>query len=226
MPPKVPRAPRKGMRTVRGTVGDTRKKLDFGQKGQIRKDRQRLRDLFSRPEFVDWERTSGGFGPMRDKNAWVAALRVFNANNKHTFCTPRRGSPEYDAVKAIQAQFEAGAMYPKPNMPGKRFSSHSRIERIPQKRMSAAARAKLEKERDAEVQRIATARQAAESDRMQEKYTGIARKHGGKLGFYENPNIWHRIEKIGTVKPAVQAPPMINAKPAGEKRRIVLATVA
>ena len=200
MPPKVPR--------VRAKVPK--------QKGQIRKDRQRLRDLFSRPEFVDWERTNGGFGPMRDKNSWVAALRVFNANNKRTFCTPRRGSPEYDAVKAIQAQFEAGAMNPKPNMPGKRFSSHSRIERIPEKRMSAAARAKIEKEREAELRRAATARQNAERDRLVAKYTEIARNEGTYYG-----------ERDNTAFSVVARPAhvLINAKPAGEKRRIALTTV-
>ena len=154
---------------------------------------------------------------MRDKNSWVAALRVFNANNKRTFCTPRRGSPEYDAVKAIQAQFEAGAMNPKPNMPGKRFSSHSRIERIPEKRMSAAARAKIEKEREAELRRAATARQNAERDRLVAKYTEIARNEGTYYGERDNT-------AFSVV--ARPAPVLFNAKPAGEKRRIVLATVA
>ena len=113
--------------------------------------KRRLREIFSGSEFVDWGRTNGGYGPQRDRSAWVAALREFNKNNTHAHCTPRKGSQEYKVVKAIKRRFELGAS----GMPcgcheeyargHARFDAPSRLSEVPAKKNGKSA---LEKQRD------------------------------------------------------------------------------
>lgn len=40
---------------------------------------------------------------------WVNALKEWNARNKHaTYCIPKKGTPEYDAVKRIMETMKTG----------------------------------------------------------------------------------------------------------------------
>jgi len=125
---------------------------DAPQKGRRPKSKKAermptLRERFKSGEFVDWKRTNGGYGPHRDKSSWIAALREFNKNNKNAYCTPKRDSPEYRVVRAIQARFKAGGMDATKDVPaGMRLDSYSRLSKVPVKKKTAAQKAKEERE--------------------------------------------------------------------------------
>ena len=139
------------------------KKITFSSNpSPTRQGKRRLRERFAGPEFVDWGRTNGGYGPHRDKSSWIAALREFNKNNKHAYCTPKRGSPEYRVVRAIQARFKAGGMDAAKDVPaGMRLDAYSRLSKVPAKRKSAAQKAKEERESYLALSSAALKRQVA-----------------------------------------------------------------
>jgi hypothetical protein len=154
-------APQKGRRpkSKKADVGTIRpKKLSF----PTSEGRRRMRERFAGPEFVDWGRTNGGYGPHRDKSSWIAALREFNKNNKNAYCTPKRDSPEYRIVRAIQARFKAGGMDATKDVPaGMRLDSYSRLSKVPVRRKTAAQKAKEERENYLALSSAALKRQVA-----------------------------------------------------------------
>ena len=172
-------------------------------------------------------------GPHNHRNSWNAALKLFNKNNKRTFCIPLRGSPEYEVVKSLQAQIKGGA-YLRGTLDttvipdGMRFDAYSRLSKIPV-RLTAKERGGLEKERLTVLKarmKESAAKTTKQMDEMEADYVRYAKEDGQyykmSAGLHAKASAAARPE---LKKKVVSVAPVIGAKKAGEKRRIALISV-
>lgn len=172
-------------------------------------------------------------GPHNHRNSWNAALKLFNKNNKRTFCIPLRGSPEYEVVKSLQAQIKGGAFLrgslDTTVIPdGMHFDSSSRLSKIPMK-LTAQQKSDLEKERLMTLEakmKAAAAKTTKQMDEMEADYVRYAKEDGQ---YYEMTSAQQAKAFAGArpelKKKVVSVAPLIGAKKAGEKKRIALVSV-
>ena len=165
-------------------------------------------------------------GPMRHKNSWTAALKLFNQNNKRTFCVPLRGSPEYEVVKSLQAQIKGGASEGTTAIPeGMYFDAYSRLSKKKVK-MTQKEKNDLEKKRMMELKKKMSESAAKTSDWMDEIETDFV-KYSKEDGEYYEMTAAQEAKAFAEARPELKKTvvPMIGAKKAGEKKRIALVSV-
>ena len=165
-------------------------------------------------------------GPMRHKNSWTAALKLFNKNNKRTYCVPLRGSPEYEVVKSLQAQIKAGVettAIPE----GMHFDAYSRLSKT-RVRLTQKEKNDLEKKRMMELKKKMSESARKTSDWMDEIETDFV-KYSKEDGEYYTMTAAEQHRAHAKARPELKAKvvlaPPIGAKKAGEKKRIALVSV-
>jgi hypothetical protein len=182
----------------------------------------------SGPNAAYWEarrKSEMRRGPHNHKNSWNAALKLFNKNNKRTFCIPLRGSPEYEVVKNLQAQIKGGSLDTTVIPDGMHFDSYSRLSKIPMK-LTAKQKRDIETERlralEAKMKAAAT-KTTKQMDEMEADYVKYAKEDGQ----YYEMTAAEQAKAFAQARPELQKKvvPMIGAKKAGEKKRIALVSV-
>ncbi len=187
----------------------------------------------SGPNAAYWEarrKSEMRRGPHNHKNSWNAALKLFNKNNKRTYCIPLRGSPEYEVVKNLQAQIKGGAFLrgslDTTVIPdGMHFDSSSRLSKIPV-RLTAKQKRDLEAERLKALEakmKAASTKTTKQMDEMEADYVKYAKEDGE----YYKLTAAEQAKAFAQARPELQKKvvPMIGAKKAGEKKRIALVSV-
>lgn len=187
----------------------------------------------SGPNAAYWEarrKSEMRRGPHNHTNSWNAALKLFNKNNKRTYCIPLRGSPEYEVVKSLQAQIKGGAFLrgslDTTVIPdGMHFDSSSRLSKIPV-RLTAKQKRDLETERLRALEakmKVAATKTTRQMDEMEADYVRYAKEDGQ----YYEMTAAEQAKAFAQARPELQKKvvPMIGAKKAGEKKRIALVSV-
>lgn len=162
-------------------------------------------------------------GPMRHKNSWTAALKLFNQNNKRTFCVPLRGSPEYEVVRSIQAQIKDGASTAIPE--GMYFDAYSRLSKKKVK-LTQKEKNDVEKKMMMELKNKMSESAAKTNAWMDEIETDFV-KYSKEDGEYYEMTAAQQAKAFAEARPELKKTvvPMIGAKKAGEKKRIALVSV-
>lgn len=44
--------------------------------------------------------------PQKKDNTWASAVKIWNKKNKNLYCIPKKGTPEFKEVKAIQKRLK------------------------------------------------------------------------------------------------------------------------